>query len=805
MALPEMLSFEDLQDILAVSAPTGVSATTGFAPAPTGLTSAPTGFAAPPPMPLGDVGGSTITYIERPENITYSPENLPEFMKDFEQISPTLFAPSQGVFGQAPELDTVQPLMPQQYVDEYADLERAFQESIALDPTMFGGAYRSGIYMPTQVFGDDVPLDEPFDFAGAAAAAQILGNIFPRIEKPEIDMPKIDLGEPDISVPSFEVPLVDVSLPEVDVSLPKADINLEQLEESIQQGLLDPAEDIAKIPVQAIEDIVSSIDLEVPKPEEGFFDKIIPDIPLPSLPDISLPELPDVVEQGGKAVGDIVNLIDDPSVKAAEEAIEQINIAGQEGGVEGDVITEPVGKFITTTAAGASISDAINDPTASNLAQAYEAIDYITNEFAGVDPLKGSELAGEFGSVLSGIEALEDGIDSPAEAISVSKAAEAIGALTGSSATFDVASSISNFLAPIAAINTVDQAIQFAIKSWEGGAAGEYPNSYGTVSFNGSSFSSGNYGGGDGADSVWGESASKAATYGLNSLINRYGFEVDSAKAQEVLNSGVGNIASSSYYNTKGNRSNGPQKVMYELIKTGALKPTENTPESVLKSTDAFNKFLTSRFNSMQNYQAANQLDATGGTVTPRTPPTPFATQSAAENYVKNFGQQITPTNFDRGKFGVSIDSFELGDKTDGGQFLNKVSIEVVEGSKTGNKRVFDELGKDVSPSKRVSVPTHYIYRGQGAPTLNDAGIWIPSGKTVFQYDPKYDISPQAYEMYKEYTSEGRYSVPSIMGKASGNSALAKDAKLYMDKNTWERTFDGGSFEAGNPFAATAK
>ena len=126
MAVPEMLSFEDLQDIL-ISAPTGISAPAGVSAPPAmpqiEFMGVPTTVGVPslvdaPDMPLGDVLGSQITYIERPENITYSPENLPEFMKDFEQISPTLFAPSQGVFGQAPEVDTIQPLMPQQYVDE---------------------------------------------------------------------------------------------------------------------------------------------------------------------------------------------------------------------------------------------------------------------------------------------------------------------------------------------------------------------------------------------------------------------------------------------------------------------------------------------------------------------------------------------------------------------------------------------------------------------------------------------------------------------------------------------------------------
>ena len=84
-----------------------------------------------PVLDVANREGSVIRSIARPYiQSPYGPDNLPEFMKDFEQISPTLFAPSQGVFGQAPEVDTIQPLMPQQYVDEYADLREPFRRAL---------------------------------------------------------------------------------------------------------------------------------------------------------------------------------------------------------------------------------------------------------------------------------------------------------------------------------------------------------------------------------------------------------------------------------------------------------------------------------------------------------------------------------------------------------------------------------------------------------------------------------------------------------------------------------------------------
>ena len=762
MALPEMLSFEDLQDILNVSAPTGVSAPPAMpqiefmgAPTTVGMPS----LVDAPTMPLGDILGSQITYIDRPQNITYSPENLPEFMKDFEQISPTLFAPSQGVFGQAPEVDTIQPLMPQQYVDEYADLERAFQESIALDPTMFGGMYRSGIYMPTQTIGDEAPEEGVFDVAGAAAAAQALSDVFPRIEKPEVDLPEIDLGEPEIDVPSIGLPEVDVSFPSADISIPEIDPSLPDLS-----------------------DVLPDIDLpSIDVPSGGILSDLIPDF---NLPDISLPEIPDVVEESTQAVGEIINLVEDPSVKAAGEAIEQINIAGKEGGLESDIIAGPTETFVTTTAAGAAISDAIEDPDAANLAQAYEAVDYLTNTYAGKDLLSGGDLAGEFGSILSGIDVLEDGIESPADALAVAKAAQSIGALTGSQATFDVASSVAGFLSPVATIAALGQGVKVISGLLQGGAAGEYPNSSGTVSYDGNSFTSGNYGGGDGASSVWGEAASKSAAKTLNRMKNSYGFSIDNAKVNEVLGSGVGNIASNPYYNTKANRSNGPQKVVYELLKAGAITPTEATPSKYLESTEAFNKFVESQFDYAQNAQASEM----GGSVVP------FTSTSAAERFINSHGTKQSKDTYKRSiTYGGDIfESFELGEKTDDGRYLDKtvvaVGFESANGigkfAGQGEQVIYD--GKTGKEKSRKMVPTHYMKRDVTAERKKEQFGYYP-------YDPKFDKDEELYNQYQTYSMESRFGYyggpPPMMQKQSKTSKFAKDAKLYMPEDHWNMTF----------------
>jgi hypothetical protein len=789
MALPEMLSFEDLQDMLNVSAPTGAS--TPPAMPQIEFMGAPTTVGMPslvdaPTMPLGDILGSQITYIDRPQNITYSPENLPEFMKDFEQISPTLFAPSQGVFGQAPEVDTIQPLMPQQYVDEYADLERAFQESIALDPTMFGGMYRSGIYMPTQTIGDEAPEEGVFDVAGAAAAAQVLSDMFPRIEKPEVDLPEIDLGEPEIDVPSIDVPELDLSFPEIDI--PSVDIP------SVDIPSVDiPSVDISlpDVPLPEVEVPIPEIDISLPDLSDVLPEIDLPSIDVPSgiglsdlIPDISLPEIPDVVEESTQAVGEIINLVEDPSVKAAGEAIEQINIAGKEGGLEGDIIAGPTETFVTTTAAGAAISDAIEDPDAANLAQAYEAVDYLTNTYAGKDLLSGGDLAGEFGSILSGIDVLEDGIESPADALAVAKAAQSIGALTGSQATFDVASSVAGFLSPVATIAALGQGVKVISGLLQGGAAGEYPNSYGKVSYDGNSFTSGNYGGGDGASSMWGEAASKSAAKTLNRMKNSYGFSIDSAKVNEVLGSGVGNVSSNPYYNTKANRSNGPQKVVYELLKAGAITPTEATPSKYLESTEAFNKFVESQFDYAQNAQASEM----GGSVVP------FTSTSAAERFINSHGTKQSKDTYKRSiTYGGDIfESFELGEKTDDGRYLDKTVVAVGFESANGIGRfagqgeqvIYD--GKTGKEKSRKMVPTHYMKRDVTAERKKEQFGYYP-------YDPKFDKDEELYNQYQTYSMESRFGYyggpPPMMQKQSKTSKFAKDAKLYMPEDHWNMTF----------------
>ena len=217
MALPPQMTQEELEELMNVANP--LASSVAFVP--------PASVSAPD-MPLGDILGSNITYFKRPENISYSMENLPLWMQDFKQVSPTTYAPDQGVFNAAPIIESIQATMPQDYIEQYQPLEQAYQESLGIDPTWFGGEYRSGIYMPTQTMPERTD-EGSFDIAGALAASEALRKLYPYAE--------------DAAKAVYD-PVEEFVQQNV----------LEPTEEAIQQKVLDPAEDAFKVVADPIEE-----------------------------------------------------------------------------------------------------------------------------------------------------------------------------------------------------------------------------------------------------------------------------------------------------------------------------------------------------------------------------------------------------------------------------------------------------------------------------------------------------------------------------------------------------------------------
>ena len=696
MALPEMLSFEDLQDILNVSAPTGVSAPPAMpqiefmgAPTTVGMPS----LVDAPAMPLGDVLGSQITYIDRPQNITYSPENLPEFMKDFEQISPTLFAPSQGVFGQAPEVDTIQPLMPQQYVDEYADLERAFQESIALDPTMFGDMYRGGLYMPMQTL-PSAPEDEPFDLAGSLAAAEALRQIYPYAKElmPEVDMPDIAGAIDEAIVTPEPVKAIE------DV--------VKAAPEFIEEKIITPA---AETISEATSPILEAIDIAVDTPEPiKRVEDVAKAIPQKLDDLVQTPETIKVFEDSAKsfldtlpdtatnlvgAYADVENMIENPSAENVDRAVKAVNDIGFDAGATAPVVPPVVGEGLSVAADIDAIVDAFENPDAESLTNAYAAADGLAATYTEAGGLPAGEAIGNIGTILTGLEDLEGGIETPAEAVNVVNAANAVASMAGVTTTSATGATSAGFLpAGFGTFFAAASLVKPVMSALKGGAAGTYARIQGDFDLKDGRFAVG--GGVRAADTYRGvgdKFAQETMNSGVsmaNSLVDDYGFEID----EQALNAAPENIMklqTSGYYlarNMKG-ASVGSEDFVVKLLQNGVLKPTENTPSEILTSNEAFASFVTDHLDKGRDEYAAKMYDITdgtgeemitGGTRTRKrtvTSRASFATQEAAQswaddNFEERYGKKSVKVG--RGsanrphKFTTSyrIVPVEVGDRT---------------------------------------------------------------------------------------------------------------------------------------------
>ena len=737
MAVPQTLSFEDLQDILNVAAPTGISA--------------PSITAAPPMLATPQTAGSSIAYIDRPSfTQAYSPENLPEFMKDFEQISPTLFAPSQGVFGQAPEVDTIQPLMPQQYVDEYADLERAFQESIALDPTMFGDMYRGGLYMPMQTL-PSAPDDEPFDLAGSLAAAEALRQIYPIAQEPLGEVEEaIKRGVIDPTEEFVQQKMLDptedafkavadpveefVQQYALDPTEDVAKIILDPVEEVIQQAVLDPIEDVAKIPLKAIGEYINQPSEEgsesvLSKISESLDEAIdTPEI-VKSFEDDAksfLDSLPETTTNLVGAYADVENMIENPSSVNVDKAITAINDIGFDAKEfivgsevinknfpeivekidEGAPIVPPVvGETLATAADIDAIIDAFENPDAESLTNAYAAADNLVTTYTETAPLESGglpagETIGQVGAIFTGLEALDGGIESAADAVNVVNAANAAASLAGATTTSAAGvtagflpPNVTAALGPISMILSAPSIMKSVVSLAKGGAAGTYERIQGEFDLKDGKFAVG--GGVRAADTNRGfgdKYAQETMNSGVsmaNSLVDDYGFEID----EQALNAAPENIMrlqTSGYYNREGRAqygsSVGSADFVVKLLQNGVLKPTENTPPEILASNEAFASFVTDHIDKGQDEYAAKMYTDTGGTGaefgrTTRAQGTTikqrakFATQDAAQSWAN---ENETPVSYSttRANYGGRVRSYyknqvtydvvpvEVGDKT---------------------------------------------------------------------------------------------------------------------------------------------
>lgn len=619
MELPPQMTQEELERLMNVANPMATS-NVGI-----------------PVMPTGDVAGSAITYFKRPENISYSMENLPLWMQDFKQVSPTTYAPDQGVFNAAPIIESIQATMPQDYIEQYQPLEQAYQESLGIDPSMFGGEYRSGIYMPTQTMPER-DSEGAFDIAGALAASEALRKLYPYAEETAkaIYDPVEEFMQQNVLEPTEEFVQQKALDPAEDAFKVVAD----PLEEAVQQYVLDPTEDVLKAPLQAAEEslepVVEAIDIAIdtPEPIKKIEDvaKAIPE-KLDEL--VQTPEtikafedsaksfldtLPEATKNLVSTYADVENMVKNPSAENVDKTVRAINDIGFDAGATAPVVSPVVGEGLSFVADIDAIIDAFKNPDAESLTNAYAAADGLAATYTEAGGLPAGEAIGQVGTIFTGLEALDGGIESAAEAVNVVNAANAVAGMAGATTTSATGATSAGFLpAGLGTFFAAASLVKPISSALKGGSAGTYARIQGDFELKDGRFAVG--GGVRAADTYRGvgdkfaEETMNSGVSMANSLVDDYGFEIDEQALKDAP-SNIMSLQTSQYYldrHAKGS-SVGSEDFVVKLLQNGALKPTENTPSEILTSNEAFASFVTNHLDKGRDEYAAKMYDITDGT-----------------------------------------------------------------------------------------------------------------------------------------------------------------------------------------------
>jgi hypothetical protein len=643
-----------------------------------------------PALDVGVREGSMIGLIERPQIASpYGPDNLPEFMKGFEQVTPTTFAPVIGGL-------TTAGLTPEEILLQQ-QREQEFRESFAIDPTMYGAQYQPALFSVL-----DKPLEAPapeddglVDLLATYAAVE---DFLPDMGMPDVEpeAPKIDLGDVSIDVPEIEVnvPSIAAEFPSLDLpSIDAPSIDVPSLDvpsidvPKLEKPLVDidfPDLNVPSLNADFPELDVSSMEINFPDIETPDIKDLLPDFNIDLgdapksggfslskfLPEINLPDIPDALKDSGQIAAEIVNLVEDPGVADAFDVVDKIEKASLDAGREASVLPPAAAGAMLDASAVASIVDAFENPNVGNLADAYSGVNYIADNYIGQGLGDSAYFAETLGTIAGGINALEDGkIDSISEAVAVADAANtayqigssisagssASAATTAAATTTAPAGSFAAAIPQIATFAAITSLMPAVSKALKGGAAGNYPRIQGDFNVENGQFTSSEIRASDtnrAVGDVFAKETADTATSMANDLINNYGFEIDYKALQAAPE--VMRLQTSSHYAGEGRSQEGAaagsSDFVAKLLQNGILKPTENTPTEILSSNDAFGNFLTDYFATNQDAYAARMYDKTDGTgeemisvsgggnnrtrnVTSRAR---FATEAAAQDWASN-------------------------------------------------------------------------------------------------------------------------------------------------------------------------
>lgn len=216
------------------------------------------------------------------------------------------------------------------------------------------------------------------------------------------------------------------------------------------------------------------------------------------------------------------------------------------------------------------------------------------NESAIIDVAK---MGANIASAIISIDAL---LEDPNAMSTVSTAASVakLGAASGLGQSWSAAAS---------ALNTVALAMvggQLAQSLYEKSKGVDYARSEGLVGYKNGKFHTEWSRGADNASGIWAETQTYAATETLNKLVNEYGFKVNEEALNKLLRSdsphlGKGYITSNMGYAYQGGRdaSTDAADLVYSAIRSGALIPTNNTPNelfnTVSKTGETLGKILS--------------------------------------------------------------------------------------------------------------------------------------------------------------------------------------------------------------------
>lgn len=531
---------------------------------------------------------------------------------------------------------------------------------------------------------------------------------FPEIDLPE--MPGLDFSKLNIELPEYSK---DLKLKD----LKFGSLNLMDFEFSTPEGVKEFTDSV----FQGISDVIDSFDFSLTD-------------------DLNPNEAPIDFSQWGsagtgvwKAVANIQKFRKDPTVGTATRLLDSLDeskeLLGNVGVNVGSLPPALAGGLLDAGAI-ASVAEFTKDPTLGNAVKAYEGADFLLMNYTDIAGMPGSssDIAGYASKALMVVDAAqsldaffdEPDIENALLATASVSAAVAAMAAKGSAAQL-TASSISSAVGPAAWLYTGVELLKYLTHDED------YSRSDGRVAYSNGEFTISGLRGADGgplAYTHWADAQTSAATEAMQTLTDKYGFEVDEDALNNVL-SKKGYFTNNAQYAKMGGRdaSSGAVDFLLSVLKGGAIKPGENTPFSVVENEEKFGKVLGKIARDAVNNAAEHMMDNDGfvsreKTVRGRANPydythwnytvLPFADQQSAKNYAAK-----RTRNEEVGTIGVNYFSTPANERPFYLQVPSRTEFSANEDNTVSRKRIDYKPIQDFMTDSRIDKPTYlkeYIF-----------------------------------------------------------------------------------------------